>query len=137
VLGIMLLVLALVLYLPYVREGGGPRATTFWAIVACGNLCFLLWGRFRLASLLSLAGAAMNATVIIANGGYMPVVGLEEPMGAWRPADAGSHLLLLADRMAIGGFSPGDVVLMAALLVLAGRCLLSVGKSLRLVPARA
>jgi hypothetical protein len=129
-LGIGLLIVALAIYLPFINSGGAV-AVAFWSLVICGNLCFIRWGRFRTSTLFSLTGAAMNAVVIIANGGYMPVVGLDEPTGIWRPADSGSHLLLIADRMAFGGFSPGDFLLMAALLVMAARCATSLHRTLR------
>jgi hypothetical protein len=63
------------------------------------------------------AGAAMNGLVMIANGGMMPVVGkpADYQNSVWRAAQNGDHLLLLADNMAVGGLSPGDVLIVAGI----------------------
>jgi hypothetical protein len=64
------------------------------------------------------AGAVANGLVILSNGGAMPVIGMsaEAQGGAWRSADGGGHLLFLADRMALAGASPGDLMIVAGLL---------------------
>ena len=64
-------------------------------------------------------GAAMNAIVVLANEGYMPVHGMpaEFQEGIWRSAEEGGNLLVLADRMSWGGASPGDFFLLAGIVV--------------------
>ena len=57
------------------------------------------------------AGGFLNFAVILANGGYMPAVGLTEPRGLHAPME-GARLAILADWI-MGGISPGDVLLMA------------------------
>lgn len=57
---------------------------------------------------LMVVGAVMNAIVIVANNGYMPVTSLEEVKGSWMPAE-GARMMWLGDW--IGGVaSLGDVV---------------------------
>jgi hypothetical protein len=70
-------------------------------------------------ALLVAAGAVMNGVVILANGGVMPVHGMaaETANGAWRSADHGGHLLFLGDYMALGGASPGDLLVFAGLVI--------------------
>ena len=64
-------------------------------------------------------GATMNALVVSINGGFMPVHGkpAEFQEGVWRSAEQGGHLLFLADRMSLGGASPGDFFLLAGVMV--------------------
>ena len=57
------------------------------------------------------AGGFLNFAVFLANGGYMPAVGLTEPRGLHAPME-GARLAILADWI-IGGISPGDVLLIA------------------------
>jgi len=57
------------------------------------------------------AGGFLNFAVILANGGYMPAVGLTEPRGLHAPME-GARLAILADWI-MGGISPGDVLLIA------------------------
>jgi hypothetical protein len=68
---------------------------------------------------LAAAGALLNGMVTVANGGYMPVHGLEiDAEGAiWRSAEHGGNLLFLADRMSWGGASPGDFFLAAGIAI--------------------
>jgi len=63
-------------------------------------------------------GALSNGLVILVNGGVMPVIGLPAGSagGFWRSAEHGGHLLFLADRMALAGASPGDLLILAGLL---------------------
>jgi hypothetical protein len=63
-------------------------------------------------------GAFSNALVMVANGGVMPVIGMSPEMdgGGWRSAEHGGHLLFLADRMALGGASPGDLLIISGIL---------------------
>ena len=56
-------------------------------------------------------GALLNLVVLIANGGYMPVAGLEQVKGLHAPME-GARLAILADWI-MGGISPGDVLLIA------------------------
>src|SRR5579872_6707757 len=66
------------------------------------------------------AGAAMNAAVMLNNGGQLPVVPFGSVRlksdGVWRPIAPGDHLLFFADRFA--GFSFGDFTIFAFGLVL-------------------
>ncbi len=63
-------------------------------------------------------GALSNAVVMLVNGGTMPVIGMAADLnyGAWRSAESGDHLLFLSDRMALGGASPGDLLVAIGLL---------------------
>jgi hypothetical protein len=61
-------------------------------------------------------GAGMNAAVMLANGGWMPVFDKTTPaQGVWRPAEASDRLLFLADRFA--GFSLGDFLILGSTLI--------------------
>lgn len=64
-------------------------------------------------------GAACNAVATIANGGRMPVLGKHgSPVSVWRAARPGDHVLILCDRFS--GFSLGDVLIGAGLVLLIG-----------------
>jgi hypothetical protein len=62
-------------------------------------------------------GAFSNGLVLLVNRGVMPVNGLAPELdgGAWRSAEHGGHLLFLGDYMALGGASPGDLLVFAGL----------------------
>jgi len=62
-------------------------------------------------------GALLNGIVVVVNGGYMPVHGLDVDAEAaiWRSAEGGGNLLFLADRMSWAGASPGDFFLAAGI----------------------
>jgi hypothetical protein len=64
-------------------------------------------------------GAVLNAVVVLANGGYMPVHGMSTDVegGIWRSTEHGGNLLFLADRMSWGGASPGDFFLAVGIIV--------------------
>ncbi len=64
-----------------------------------------------------LIGAALNFIVIVANGGYMPVVRLEQgPIQTpWVLAQPTHVFLWLADRPELGYASVGDLVILAGL----------------------
>ena len=68
------------------------------------------------------AGALSNGIVILVNNGVMPVHGMPAGAGngAWRSADHGGHLLFLADRMSLGGASPGDLLVAAGVMFTLG-----------------
>jgi len=95
-----------------------PLAAYGFAVYAAGTVVF-----FRLINSIpkyrpilpwcagAFAGGFLNFAVIIANGGYMPAVGLTEPRGLHAPME-GARLAILADWI-MGGISPGDVLLMA------------------------
>ncbi len=59
-------------------------------------------------------GALMNAAAVLANGGYMPVLGKESAHGLWIPLEESHRLTALVDRY--GGFSLGDIILGSAAL---------------------
>lgn len=63
-----------------------------------------------LSLLIVLAGAVMNMSVILANGG-MPVVGLDVIDGKWIPATEITKLVFYADRVSWLGFNIGDIVM--------------------------
>ena len=63
-------------------------------------------------------GAFSNGLVMVVNGGVMPVIGMSPELDGigWRSAEHGGHLLFLADRMALGGASFGDVLIASGIL---------------------
>jgi hypothetical protein len=86
---------------------GAIVVATLWAHVLAQNA-------FRVHGIILMAtGATLNGVVMIANGGYMPVIG--KPAGfeyaIWASAESHTNLLFLADRMALGGVSPGDILI--------------------------
>jgi hypothetical protein len=97
-------------------------ATVLWLLA---GVAILLWVRMLRMSgvpihggLLVAAGALSNGLVLLANGGVMPVHGMSPAAdaGVWRSTDHGGHLLFLADRMSLGGSSPGDLLVLAGVL---------------------
>ncbi len=115
-------------------------------------LVFVAFNVGRPGVVLAGFGALLNATVIVANGGYMPastraleIAGLSTTVPTHNNsmvADGGVHLLRLGDVMAVPGsipllsnvFSIGDVVIAlgVAILLAAGMC-----SSLPVTPAHA
>lgn len=65
---------------------------------------------------LVILGAGLNAAVVLANGGQMPVVGGAMASGIWRPPTSADRLLWLADQAAFGGASFGDGLLLLGIL---------------------
>jgi len=84
--------------------------------------------RYRPSLDLIALGAALNALVVIANAGVMPVTGAPSqgvlgginPFVSWELASTDHHLLLLADAWALRGFSPGDLLALAGVLLALG-----------------
>ena len=82
--------------------------------------CSLMFLQFRKGRwmwpgiILTLLAALSNKVTRIANGGYMPVLGLDEAAGHWVPLTDSSRLPWLADRF--WGASIGDFLVDAALL---------------------
>ena len=73
-------------------------------------------------------GAACNAVATIFNGGRMPVLGRHgSPVSVWRAARPGDHVLILCDRF--NGFSLGDVLIGAGLVLMIGSWLWKWGRS--------
>jgi hypothetical protein len=115
---------------------------TLWlagALWLLAGVALLIWLNYlRRASIpvhgavLVAAGALSNGLVMLVNGGVMPVNGMSPEMdsGAWRSADHGGSLLLLADHMALGGMSPGDFLVAAGILFTFGLILLRGVRSL-------
>ena len=96
-------------------------ATALWLVA---GVAVLVWVHFLRrtgipihGAILVAAGAMSNGLVMLLNGGIMPVHGVTAAFdsGAWRSADHGGHLLFLADRMSLGGASPGDLLILAGL----------------------
>jgi len=88
------------------------------------TLCWLFWLLMfaivkpfchRDGMLLVILGLLMNATVILLNGGVMPVVGMEvQPWcPIWTLATSQTKLLWLADQKALWYFSLGDLCLLS------------------------
>jgi hypothetical protein len=101
-------------------------ATVLWL---CAGVAILLWTRMLRrggipvhGAVLVAAGALSNGLVLLANGGIMPVHGMSPDAdgGVWRSAEHGGHLLFLADRMSLGGSSPGDLLVLAGMLFTIG-----------------
>jgi len=105
-----------------------------WHIYTNLPICYLFWGSiFTFFSLdvviriqrqenivtivavfIFLLGATLNATVILANGGFMPVVDeTAETFNIWVVATDKHNLLFLADRFA--GFSLGDFIILSSI----------------------
>ena len=93
---------------------------TIWLCESCA----ILWLTVRAVRspwvqagvLLMLGGLTLNALVIQANAGTMPVVGISSRLHAasplWRAATSNTRLLFLADQARLGLFSVGDLVLL-------------------------
>jgi len=76
---------------------------------------------------LALFGAALNLSVVVANGGVMPVAGAPahiefgrslNGLVAYEHAAAGHSLMVLADRWSLAGASLGDIAVFAGLLLI-------------------
>ena len=112
-----------------VAHGADPSlwmATLLWLIAGAA---ILIWIRMlrRAAfpihgAVLVAIGALCNGLVLVANGGMMPVHGMspEQDSGVWRSAEHGGNLLFLADRMSLAGSSPGDVLVVAGVVITLG-----------------
>jgi hypothetical protein len=87
----------------------------FWTVVLWSNRP----AKKSPDTFLVFVGAACNAVATIANGGRMPVLGkYGSPVSVWRAARPGDHALILCDRFR--GFSIGDVLIGAALILVIG-----------------
>lgn len=97
---------------------GLPSALVFWSYSFF--LRFTDPSRSKWTFWLTFAGALSNATVTLANMGYMPVIGkgMGSAISVWTPATVESKLLLLADRTAWWGCSIGDFLIAAGILAL-------------------
>ena len=111
-------------------------ATALW--LAAGA-AVLVWIHFLRRTAIPIHGAVLVATgalangvVLLLNGGIMPVHGMSPELdnGAWRSADHGGSLLFLADRMALGGASPGDMLVAAGLLFTFGVMMVRGGRGM-------
>jgi hypothetical protein len=96
-------------------------ATALWLLA---GVAVLVWVHFLRRTAIPIHGAVLvafgalcNGLVMLLNGGVMPVHGItpELERGPWRDAGDGGHLLFLADRMSLGGASPGDLLIVAGL----------------------
>ena len=92
----------------------------FWVLVLTSVGLPLLWESrirgMRIARSFLFSGAAMNATVVMANGG-MPVLHPYHslPNGIWIPVSEHTRLLFLGG-IHFGGFSVGDMFILVGLL---------------------
>lgn len=83
----------------------------FWVAMMMWGVLWVIDNKYRwskIAKSVSLCGAALNATVTIANGGYMPVLSVES-FSIWVQSTEVHKLMFLADIYS--GFSIGDIVL--------------------------
>lgn len=93
-------------------------ASVFWTLATTYGVLFIITAsnRFtRLGWIIMRIGGSLNMIVVLANGGFMPVVGGESSKGLWVVATESHRLLFLADRF--WGLSLGDLVLMGGLAV--------------------
>ena len=87
----------------------------FWFVIFYPEFCRIREGSVNWWTVPIFTGAAMNATVTLANNGRMPVLGNHAPMSIW-VVGTGKHLLFLCDRF--WGFSAGDFFVISGLIVL-------------------
>ena len=77
--------------------------------------------------LLMLCGLMLNALVIDANAGTMPVVGMPSRLHpaspVWQAATSNTRLPFLADQARLGLFSIGDLVLLFGAILIFAPCL--------------
>src|ERR1700756_640326 len=108
--------------------------TQYPAVWLCES-CAILWlviravrSRWvRVGVLLMLCGLMLNALVINANAGAMPVVGMPSTLHPaspmWRAATPKTRLVFLADQVGLGLFSVGDLVMLFGGTLLIAICL--------------
>ena len=84
----------------------------FWAVILASNIIEFYAQRRKwnygsyFAAGLAMIGVMMNATVTLANSGYMPVINETENHSIWITTTDADNLLFLADKYV--GFSLGD-----------------------------
>lgn len=102
------------------RRPGLAACAMFWGLAAA--LLFLEW-QSGIAQYLFAAGILCNASVTVANGGFMPVASHRKMRGparsVWVQKENGTRLTFLADNFGNRAirFSVGDVLLLAGLIV--------------------
>ena len=108
--------------------------TQYPAVWLCES-CAILWlvvrfVRSRLVQrgvLLMLCGLMLNALVVEANAGHMPVEGMPSMVrpvnSTWEVATPNSQLVFLADQARLGLFSLGDLVLLLGGILIVAMCL--------------
>mgnify|MGYP001568288799 CR=1 FL=1 len=112
----MIIVIALLLIVFYDFWLSAPAfwpAAVMRAVVT--PLDVFLLKRHHVGAVLVLLGALSNATVMLVNGGGMPVLGLQIVHDRWKPLDHTTTLPELADVLWMG-FSIGDCYILAGLL---------------------
>jgi hypothetical protein len=81
----------------------------------------------RAGVLLMLCGLMLNALVMEANAGTMPVVGMPSTLhpanSLWRAATSNTRLPFLADQARLGLFSVGDLTLLLGGMLIVAICL--------------
>ena len=107
--------------------------TQYPAIFLCES-CVILWlvlrsvrSRFVQGGVtLMFCGLMLNALVIDANAGHMPVVGMPSTVhpanSTWQAATPNTQLVFLADQAQLGLFSLGDLVLLLGGILILGIC---------------
>lgn len=87
---------------------GRATCLLFWLVIATAQVRGFEW-----ALIPAMAGLTLNATVTLANGGFMPGRSVQQGFSIWIHGD-GRRLLALGDNYA--GFSVGDFLIFAGLL---------------------
>lgn len=107
-------------FMAHIR-GGMPLNLGFWStmLVAMAIQLALSQRRYWVRRGLILAGACSNATVVLANGGYMPVFAPGSyPHGIWVQLNVSHRLIFLADINK--GSSVGDMLIASGILLALG-----------------
>lgn len=87
---------------------GRVSCLAFWLVIATIHIHSFDW-----TMAVATGGMALNATVTLANGGFMPGRSIQRTFSIWRRKEGG-RLLALGDNYA--GCSVGDLLIFAGLL---------------------
>lgn len=111
----MSLLILLALRFMWQKNPGLPFALVFWGTA----LVMDLMEPQSFGSIVSHAGALSNMIVVLANEGYMPVVGDRHGsmFSVWKAADEDSKLLFLADQTKWRGMSIGDFLIFGGIAI--------------------
>lgn len=110
-------ILSIIARILWTNHGGVWYCSLFWACSLGFAICDFnsaakLWQKSW--RFISQIGAASNALVTIANGGYMPCISNTSAKDIWIDAKPDHLFLFLCDRF--GGFSVGDFLIFSGLL---------------------
>ena len=118
----LVLLVLIALFVLWRTQGGLVFACAMW--VAAFFFMRVLPARLKkltIGWLAVLFGMVCNATVTVANDGFMPVTGL--PSGfkplfpIWIPARSAAHLVVLADQHSLSYCSMGDLFIISGVLL--------------------